>query len=163
MGTVVVMGEQQRWDDLGELMRVKRVFLGLTQAEAAQRAGISPTTWRQMELGQGGSRRDLTMSAVEKVLHWIPGSAQLILDGKADEPGLRINRQTGEWERAIGHEGERATAEAARRALERAERSQTVRLPAALSGVDFESMTEEEARQVRGYIDGMRERRAGGQ
>lgn len=37
---------------LGEYLRARRLELGLSQAEAAERAGISETTWRNVERGR---------------------------------------------------------------------------------------------------------------
>ncbi len=64
--------------EMGRRIRRRRIDLGLTQEEAASRAGISPTTWRNLELGRQGARA-LTLAAVAAVLDTIP--ADLHRDG----------------------------------------------------------------------------------
>lgn len=53
--------------NLGEHVRRRRVQLALTQEEAAERAGISPTTWRNIELGSTTPRKR-SLRAVAEVL-----------------------------------------------------------------------------------------------
>lgn len=52
---------------LGQRIRERRVALSLTQTEAAARAGISPTTWRNLELGRQ-QPRTLTGAAIARSL-----------------------------------------------------------------------------------------------
>lgn len=64
---------------LGELVASRRVELRLERRPAARAAGISNTTWMQVEDGNGA--RDVTYAAIESVLRWEPGSCKAVLDG----------------------------------------------------------------------------------
>lgn len=57
----------------------RRRWLGITAAEAAVAAPLSPTTWSKIETTGTGSRS--TYAAVERVLRWRSGSCQAILNG----------------------------------------------------------------------------------
>lgn len=50
--------------DLGQKIRVRRVLLGLTQADAAERSGVSYRTWRRMEQNGQASIEDLAKAAI---------------------------------------------------------------------------------------------------
>lgn len=52
---------------LAARMRRGRARAGVTQADAAAQAGVSTTTWRQLEAGRA-SPRMLTVAAVERFL-----------------------------------------------------------------------------------------------
>lgn len=68
---------------LAEAIRRRRLSLGgMTQTEAAKRAGVSDTTWNQVERGHAVSERSL--AKIEQALEWKPGSLDQIMRG--DEP-----------------------------------------------------------------------------
>lgn len=49
--------EEQR-KEFGNWLREHRVVLGINQAEAGKRAGISRTQWIRLERGESGTRRE---------------------------------------------------------------------------------------------------------
>jgi transcriptional regulator with XRE-family HTH domain len=55
------MGIQQTQEDrkrFGEWLREHRVVLGINQAEAGRRAGISRNQWTRLEHGKSGTKRE---------------------------------------------------------------------------------------------------------
>lgn len=50
--------------DLADAIRVRRVAMGLTQQEAAQRSGIAYRTWRRLETQGKASIEDLIKAAL---------------------------------------------------------------------------------------------------
>jgi transcriptional regulator with XRE-family HTH domain len=50
--------------DLGQQVRVRRMGLKLSQAEAAGRAGVAYRTWRRMEKDGSASIEDLVRAAI---------------------------------------------------------------------------------------------------
>ena len=50
--------------EVGTRIRVRRVMLGLTQADAAERSGVSYRTWRRMEQSGQASIEDLAKAAI---------------------------------------------------------------------------------------------------
>jgi transcriptional regulator with XRE-family HTH domain len=67
-------------DRLGRLVRERRLALDLSQRDAAVRAKISNQTWLNVENGRSVSER--TLSRIERVLDWSPGTIETILAGK---------------------------------------------------------------------------------
>lgn len=66
--------------NLGRFMRSRRHELGqMTIGEAARAAGLSPTTWINVEHGRPSRGR--TYAAVEAALGWLPGSCADVEDG----------------------------------------------------------------------------------
>lgn len=78
------MSQDDARQRLGQHVRRRRTFLGLTIDEAAERGKLSPVTWARVE--QGKKVRDLTYGAVDRVLGWASGSAHAVLDG--GEPAI---------------------------------------------------------------------------
>jgi DNA-binding XRE family transcriptional regulator len=70
-----------------EAVRMRRAELGMTQAEAAQRAGVAVSTWRMIEAGRTAGFRTLTLVAVARGLGW---AADALLHG-AGEPARGRN------------------------------------------------------------------------
>lgn len=61
---------EEVWWRLGGLIKERRVFLGMKQTEAAERAGVSVATWRLLESGARTAYRPLTLKAVQRALEW---------------------------------------------------------------------------------------------
>lgn len=57
-------GELLPAEALATFVRHRRAELGLTQDQASRRAGISKSTWQQIESGEGGGARNLTLHAI---------------------------------------------------------------------------------------------------
>lgn len=74
---------EQRRPVLGELIRRTRGALGLTIDQAAERAPMSPETWRKAEIGV--RVKPFSVAAIERVLGWAPGSGQAYLES-GEEP-----------------------------------------------------------------------------
>ena len=132
------------WSVLGDLVRLRRERLGLSQREAAETAGISPTTWRSVELGHGDTTQTRTLSAMARALRW----PTIVMDSLI----------------ARAHSGDLPDAEERATLVDRPDAPERhMAAPAALSGVDLSDLTSdltaEELAQVRGYIDALRGRR----
>lgn len=70
---------------LAAAVRERRLELGgMTQSEAASMAGVSDTTWNQVEAGKAVSAR--SMAKVERALGWQVGSHALVMRGDAPIP-----------------------------------------------------------------------------
>lgn len=65
---------------LGELVNRRRTSLGLSLSEAARRAGVMRVTWTGIEQ-RATDAEDYTLTKVEQVLEWEPGSVQAVLAG----------------------------------------------------------------------------------
>src|SRR5689334_18570441 len=64
------MGKRRTWQQIGDEVRRRRLSLGLTQQEAATRAGVSLSTWNLIETGGQESYRGLTLTAAARALGW---------------------------------------------------------------------------------------------
>jgi transcriptional regulator with XRE-family HTH domain len=71
-------------DALGGFVRECREALGLTQEEASRAAGISKTTWQQLEWGEGARTRNLTLHKVARALHVAPAVLLDLREGVVD-------------------------------------------------------------------------------
>jgi len=71
---------------LGRLLRERRQHLGLTQSQVQARGGPSVVTVGQLERGQAGDPRGLTMSGMERALGWPTGTIRRVLAGGQSEP-----------------------------------------------------------------------------
>ena len=77
--------------DLGTRIRVRRVMLGLTQAAAAERSGVSYRTWRRMERHGQASIEDLAKATI--ALRCQSGSADLFPQPAAATMDELLRRQ----------------------------------------------------------------------
>jgi transcriptional regulator with XRE-family HTH domain len=71
--------------DLGMRIKARRVALGITQADAAERAGVSYRTWRRMEHQGKASIEDLARAAIalrceEGLISLFPAPAAVSMD-----------------------------------------------------------------------------------
>jgi hypothetical protein len=66
---------------LGRLIKARRLALGLSLSRAAKSAPIDRVTWTAAEDATRSTRR-IHFAAIERVLHWSPGSIDAILDGR---------------------------------------------------------------------------------
>jgi transcriptional regulator with XRE-family HTH domain len=94
-GTVATADEQLDANRrrLGELVKARRLHLGISVRQAAETAEIARNTWSDME---DGSRRtaEIKFPGIERVLQWQPGSIASIMLG--DEPKVLEPRTTGQ-------------------------------------------------------------------
>lgn len=60
--------------NLGDAVRRKRLSLGLSIDQAAERSGMSPVTWSRVE--QGKPVRALSYAAIERLFRWKSGTAE---------------------------------------------------------------------------------------
>lgn len=73
--------DKQRWRAaLGRYMEDRRLELGLLWEQVAELTGLSTQGLRDVR-EKSGRPRPLTKQAIEKALHWEPGSIDLILAG----------------------------------------------------------------------------------
>lgn len=80
-----------------EQVRLRREALGLTQHDAAVRAGISVPTWYRIETDSGWSGRGSTVEAVERVLRLPKGGLQALRSGQVMD-GIEMETPwPGEW------------------------------------------------------------------
>jgi transcriptional regulator with XRE-family HTH domain len=79
------MDEQGQRERLAQMIRVRRLELGLSATKAAQAAGIDRATWSNAETG---TRRTLEHNhvGIERALSWRPGSIEAILAGGEPTP-----------------------------------------------------------------------------
>lgn len=75
-----------QWDRLAAAIRDRRHELGLTQAQVARAAHVTPMTVRNLETARGYSRMPPSLIAIQAVLRWAPGSAETILEGGNPTP-----------------------------------------------------------------------------
>lgn len=68
------------WDQVAETVKQRRVTLGLSQRAAADRAGVSPTTWASLELHHNPVS-DITAVGICRALGWTPDSIHRLLSG----------------------------------------------------------------------------------
>lgn len=75
---------------LGELIRKRRLQLGLSMRAAAIAAGVNRTTWATAETG-GRRTTEHLLPGIERTLRWAPGSIDLVLAGgnPVDQTGNR--------------------------------------------------------------------------
>jgi transcriptional regulator with XRE-family HTH domain len=70
---------------LGGRIEHRRKQLGLSQAAAARRVGVSRTTWRAWEK-DGWEPEGFNHARIEEFCDWEPGSVAAVLDGRAPTP-----------------------------------------------------------------------------
>ncbi|MGR6922667.1 helix-turn-helix domain-containing protein [[Actinomadura] parvosata] len=70
---------------LAERVRRRRLALGWSIDEAAERGSMSPTTWTRVE--EAKRVRDLTYAGIERALGWQAGSVDQIADGGEPKEG----------------------------------------------------------------------------
>lgn len=69
------------WARVAETVKRRRTDLGLSQRAAALRAGLSPTTWGQLET-HAQKIDDLTKPKVARALNWTTDSIDRLLAGE---------------------------------------------------------------------------------
>lgn len=75
-----------QWASLATAIRAAREGRGLTQAQLADRAGVSEGSVQNLEAGKPRNRIPQTLAKLEPHLGWAEGSGRLILDGGAPIP-----------------------------------------------------------------------------
>lgn len=73
--------KERTWEELGSVIRTRRVELGLTQDEAARDAGLSVATWRLLETGGRTGYQELTLMAAARALRWPRDCIAMLLAG----------------------------------------------------------------------------------
>lgn len=80
------------WKAFGDAVRARRLELGYTQDEAAERGGVSGTTWRNIEKANGTSYRALSLSGVCRALDWPPNAySQILFTTGGVEEGVTVD------------------------------------------------------------------------
>ncbi|MFE7315638.1 multiprotein-bridging factor 1 family protein [Streptomyces sp. NPDC057555] len=93
------MNEPSGWKRLAVAIRRERERQGLSQAELAERAGVSVGSVKNAETGTAPKRRKpYTLTHIETTLGWEPGTVDDIVEGKsiAPTPQQQRVRRTGE-------------------------------------------------------------------
>lgn len=67
------------WQRLGQAVRRRRVSLGLTQQQLADKAELGVNTITNIE--NGNRARELNLGRINRALGWVEGSWQIVLDG----------------------------------------------------------------------------------
>lgn len=75
----------EQWERLGRAVDARIEELGLTQKEAAQRWGVTPTTLRSITYGRR-KRGNSKMPGLDDALEWERGSCRTILQGGDPRP-----------------------------------------------------------------------------
>jgi len=70
----------------GQQIYDRRVALGLTQSQAQRDAGISRTSWCDLEKGSRTNPRPETCQGVDRALRWEPGSTWRLFHGHTPNP-----------------------------------------------------------------------------
>ncbi|WP_224153475.1 helix-turn-helix domain-containing protein [Mycobacterium avium] len=71
------------WEMLGEAVRERRIELGLTQEQLAERGGPSTPTLRAIENNRAGRLSPRLRRSLERTLQWSAGSVDQVLAGQA--------------------------------------------------------------------------------
>jgi transcriptional regulator with XRE-family HTH domain len=85
--------QRQNWSRLGQLIKERRVDLGLTQAEVSSAGGPSPATLYLLEHGRREFYRPQILRRLERALNWRAGSVNKVLTG--DQPKLHHENSIG--------------------------------------------------------------------
>lgn len=80
--------------DLGAALRGRRIAQGWSQRDAAERSGVSYSSWRRLEVGGGGSTEHLAMAAI--ALRCEDNFANLFPTPSAASLDALLARQTAE-------------------------------------------------------------------
>ena len=70
------------WEKLGEAVRERRIDLGLTQEQLAERGGPSTPTLRAIENNRAGRLSPRLRRSLERTLQWSAGSVDQVLAGQ---------------------------------------------------------------------------------
>lgn len=73
------------WRRLAQFVKTRRLTLGLTQGDLADKAGVSLGVITDLESGRSRGRYPHKLPLVEVALEWEPDSAARILDGERPE------------------------------------------------------------------------------
>src|SRR5579862_7346424 len=88
MGPVETEDElKAQWTRVGDAVKDRRLALGWTQQEAADRAGVSLATWRLIELAGRERFQELTLRGLVRGLGWPVGAIERLRAG-GPPPGL---------------------------------------------------------------------------
>lgn len=79
--TMIEADGAEDWQRIGRLVLAERLRRGWTQEDAAERAGVSPTSWRMLESAGQAGYRALTLARVAQVLDWPPDAFIMMLAG----------------------------------------------------------------------------------
>ena len=79
----VNIAAMSRWEKVGDLIRQRRIELGIKQTEAVDRAGgrLSLKVWSNLENNKQTEYRALSLVGVADALDWPADAVQQILDG----------------------------------------------------------------------------------
>ena len=69
------------WKQVGAAAKDRRLALGWTQQEAADRSGVSLATWRLIEIGGRDRYQELTLRGLVRGLGWPPDAVERMLAG----------------------------------------------------------------------------------
>jgi transcriptional regulator with XRE-family HTH domain len=74
-------GSTEEWKRVGDAVKDRRLALGWTQQEGADRAGLSLATWRLVELGGRQRYQELTLRGLVRGLGWPLGTIERLRAG----------------------------------------------------------------------------------
>jgi transcriptional regulator with XRE-family HTH domain len=139
-----------QWTRVGDAVKDRRLALGWTQQEAADRAGVSLATWRLIELAGRERFQELTLRGLVRGLGWPVGSIErLRAGGPAPGPDETTDPPPNP------HDLD-AAAPTRRRAFDYLQPEQS--LPAGFAR-KYLDLTPEEQGMVQGFMEGLFARR----
>jgi transcriptional regulator with XRE-family HTH domain len=134
------------WTHLGLAVKDRRLALGWTQQEAADRAGVSLATWRLVELGGRERYQELTLRGLIRGLGWpVDAVDRLRAGGDPPGPDELVEPAPDPNAQADGGRGRR-------RSFDYLQPEQS--LPAGFAR-KYLDLTPEEQGMVQGYLEGL--------
>jgi len=141
-----------QWTRVGEAVKDRRLELGWTQQEAADRSGVSLATWRLIESAGRERFQELTLRGLVRGLGWPVGAIeQLRAGGPAPGPEELTDPAPNPHDPA-------ASGSTRRRAFDYLQPEQS--LPAGFAR-KYLDLTPEEQGMVQGFMEGLFARRMG--
>jgi transcriptional regulator with XRE-family HTH domain len=150
MGPVDTDELRTQWKRVGDAVKDRRLALGWTQQEAADRAGVSLATWRLIELAGRERFQELTLRGLVRGLGWPVGSVERLQAG-GPPPGPDETTDPPPNPHDLD-----ATTPARRRAFDYLQPEQS--LPAGFAR-KYLDLTPEEQGMVQGFMEGLFARR----
>jgi transcriptional regulator with XRE-family HTH domain len=139
-----------QWERVGDAVKDRRLALGWTQQEAADRSGVSLATWRLVESAGRERFQELTLRGLVRGLGWPVGAIeQLRAGGPAPAPDELTDPAPNPHDAEAGHAPRRRT-------FDYLQPEQS--LPAGFAR-KYLDLTPEEQGMVQGFMEGLFARR----
>jgi transcriptional regulator with XRE-family HTH domain len=149
MPAVDAANSRAAWKQVGAAAKDRRLALGWTQQEAADRSGLSLATWRLIEIGGRDRYQELTLRGLARGLGWPVDAVERMLGGGAPPGPDELSEPAPDPNAA-------ASPSPARRSFDYLQPDAS--LPPGLARKYLELSPEEQG-MVQGYIEGLLARR----